>query len=110
MRFLKLVKITSVVSLTFFYTGCVQNTPVAGMIYSDIKHSGLGTGGIINDGVQPTKEGYSICQSYAGLVALGDCTIEEAQRDSGITKIRSVEYETIIYPFYGKFTTVIKGE
>ncbi len=98
------------ITFAFFTTGCVPNIPVNGIIYSDVKHPGFGTGGIVNDSVQPIKEGSSICQSYAGLVALGDCTVEEAQRDSGITKVRSIEYESIVYPFYGKFTTVIKGE
>lgn len=56
------------------------------------------------------RVGESCVQSYLGLVAIGDASIEAARRAGGITMISSVD-ETInsAFIFYTKYCTVVRG-
>ena len=95
--------------VAIFSSGCVTS-PVQGVLYSDLKHSGLGTLAI-NEQVKSTKEGKASCKGFLGLFAVGNCTIEEAKKNGQISKIGSVNYKTTSYlGIYTKYTTVVKGE
>ena len=95
--------------VAIFSSGCVSS-PVQGVLYSDIKHSGLGTVSIKEE-IKSTKEGKASCKGFLGLFAVGNCTIEEAKQNGQISKIGSVSYKTTSYlGIYTKYTTIVKGE
>lgn len=61
-------------------------------------------------GVSASKEGFSCAKSYLGLIALGDASIEEAQKKGNIKEITSIELETYNFlGIYAKLCTVTKG-
>lgn len=58
-----------------------------------------------------TKSGKASSMSILGLVAVGDCSIESAAQDGGITTIQGADYEFFhILGIYQSFTTVVHGE
>ena len=57
------------------------------------------------------KVGTSMCESYVGMVAFGDASIEAAMANAGITKVHHVDYEAKnILGIYGKYTVTVYGE
>lgn len=58
-----------------------------------------------------TKTGEATCTSILALVATGDCSIEAAAKNGGITEIQSVDYKVNnILGVYGTYTTIVKGK
>ena len=58
-----------------------------------------------------SKVGIASCESYFGLVAIGDCSIKAAMKKGGITQINYVDYgSTNILGFYAKFTVIVNGD
>jgi len=90
-----------------FVSGCAgARTPVTGFWYTDVK---------ANDAVTAnsaaSKVGRAEAKSYLGLVALGDCSVDTAAKNGGITKVAHVDYETMsILGFYAKTTTIVYGK
>lgn len=85
--------------------GCVK-TPVAGGIYTDIKDGMAVTGNAAS-----TKVGTAEIKGYAGVVALGDASIQAAARDAGITRIHHVDYQTKSYVgLYTIYTVIVYGD
>ena len=59
----------------------------------------------------PTKMGKAMCRQYAGLVVMGDASIEAAMKDGGITKIAYVDWKVKNYAgMYAEFTVEVHGE
>ncbi len=86
-------------------TGCFK-TPVAGGIYTDIKDGMAVTGNAAS-----TKVGTAEIKGYAGVVALGDASIQAAARDAGITRIHHVDYQTKSYVgLYTIYTVIVYGD
>jgi TRL-like protein family len=56
--------------------------------------------------------GKASCSSYLWLVNVGDCSVQAAMDNGGITKIHHVDSEYVSYllGLYWKFTTVAYGE
>ena len=56
--------------------------------------------------------GKASCSSYLWLVNVGDCSVQAAMDNGGITKIHHVDTEFVSYllGIYWKFTTVAYGE
>lgn len=66
----------------------------------DVEKSGLGT-----------KSGEAKSKNVLGLISTGDCSIQTAAKNGGITDIRHVDYKfTNILGVYAEFTTVVHGE
>jgi len=92
-------------------SGCSTNSPVTGGLYTGVTHSGVSTGGILDNTVKDVKKGTSSCLSVLGLVAVGDCSEDTAKRNGGITKIHSVYHEsTSVYIFFNQYETIVTGE
>ena len=102
----------SVLALIFaMLAGCAANSPVVGSLYTGVKHSGISTGGILDNSVKSLKTGVSSCTSVLGLIAAGDCSEETARRNGGITKVNSVAHETTsFYIFFNHYKTIVTGE
>ena len=91
--------------------GC-YSTPVmppAGWIVSNYKaplsadNQGVEAGG--------AKEGMATVECYLALVSIGDCSIEEAVKEEGITDISYVDYEYFnVLGVYQRFTVIVHGD
>ena len=58
-----------------------------------------------------SKQGKSSCYSVFALVAFGDCSINSAMKDGGITKIHHVDSKsTNILFFMYRYDTIVYGE
>lgn len=80
-------------------------TPATGVLYSDVYGPQGATANSAGNRV-----GEACAQSYLGLVATGDASIEAARRAGGITMITSVdEYASNIFVFYAKYCTIVRG-
>ena len=56
-----------------------------------------------------SKTGEACSQSWAGIVALGDASIETAAKNGGITRIDSVDFTMKNMIAVGKFCTIVRG-
>ena len=58
-----------------------------------------------------TKSGESVAESFLGLIAIGDASIDTAAKNGGLTKVQYAKYKFFnILGLYSKFTTVAYGE
>jgi hypothetical protein len=86
-------------------SGC-STSPVSGAI-----NVAKWDGHISNPGVPTTKTSRACAQSVLGIVAFGDASIETAKRSGGITKVATVDHETLnVFYFFGQYCTVVYGE
>ena len=89
-----------------FYRAPVM--PGVGMLYSDSK-APVSTD--LNGTAQATKEGRATAENIAGLVVVGDASIQAAAENGNITTIHYIDHEyKNILGLYAKFTTVVRGE
>ena len=103
----KLIVSASLAALTVFFTGCATPFPVGGIV-TDVQLPVLATSNPINKG---SKKGEAVCESYFGLFATGDASIEEAAKDGGITKITHVDWKAKnILGVYGEYIVTVYGE
>jgi len=87
-------------------TGCATIMPM-GSAYTGTKLPFMTTS---NSGVS-TKTGEAQCISVMGLVAVGDCSIETAKKNGGITKVNHVDWNVKnILGVYGSYTVIVSGE
>jgi hypothetical protein len=102
-------KILSMVAvLTFFamITGCATFMPF-GSVYTEMKLPIAATA----NGGQVSKIGTATCTSVLTLVALGDCSIDTAKKNGGITKVYHVDWDAYnILGIYGKYKLTAYGE
>jgi TRL-like protein family len=86
--------------------GCATMIPMGG-IYTGTKMPFTATS---NSGVS-TKTGQAQCISILGLVAVGDCSIETAKKNGGITKVNTVDWDIKnILGIYGTYNVIVSGE
>jgi hypothetical protein len=59
-----------------------------------------------------THVGRSSCASYLWMVSTGDCSVEAAMKNGGLTKVHHVDAEvrSFFFGMYTKLTTVVYGE
>jgi hypothetical protein len=87
-------------------TGCATIMPM-GSAYTGAKLPFMATA---NSGVS-SKTGEAQCISVMGLVAVGDCSIETAKKNGGITKVNHVDWNVKnILGVYGSYTVIVSGE
>lgn len=85
---------------------CAMLVPM-GSVYTGVKLPMVATA---NGGASP-KTGEATCVSVLGLVALGDCSIEAAKKNAGITKVTHVDWDVQnILGVYGKYKVIVAGE
>lgn len=92
--------------IVFMMMGCATIIPI-GTLYTEAKMPMMVTS---NSG-DSLKTGVSQCTSMFGLVALGDCSIETAKKNGGITKVHSVDANVKnILGIYGVYKVIVTGE
>jgi len=65
------------------------------------------------DGGAPVtmKRGEAMAESFLGFIALGDCSLQGAAQNGGVSNIRYADYKfENILGVYSKFTTVVYGD
>lgn len=103
MKALRLVLILGAVAAL---AGCALLVPM-GNVYTGVK---LPMAATANSGAS-TKTGEATCVSVLAVVATGDCSIEAAKKNGGITKVHSVDWEVKnILGIYGTYKTIVSGE
>lgn len=87
--------------------GCAAspNAPTTGWIYTDTKSAVSAT-----DGTAMPKTGQATCTSILGLVAQGDCSVQAAKINGGISHVTLVDAKQYsILGIYATYTTIVKG-
>ena len=103
----QLIALASLIALTAFFSGCATPFPV-GLAFTDVDFPVLATDNPITE---DTKKGVSTCESFLGLIAVGDASIEEAAEQGGITKITHIDWDAKnILGVYGAYTVTVYGE
>ena len=90
-------------------SGCAYNSPVPGAFFTGTTFP---SGDKVKlDSETASKQGKSSCYSVFALIAFGDCSINSAMKEGGITKIHHVDSSSMnfIYFFY-KYDTIVYGE
>lgn len=92
--------------LAFGVLGCATPYPM-GMLYTEIKSPvAVGSGDISYN-----KVGTATSNSYFGLIATGDSSIEAARSNGGIRDIKYVDYKSEnILGVIGTYTTTVYGD
>ena len=86
--------------------GCATLIPMGGL-YTGIKLPVTATS---NSGAS-SKTGEAECISVLVLVAVGDCSIETAKKNGGITKVNNVDWDANnILGIYGTYKVIVSGE
>jgi hypothetical protein len=84
--------------------GCASPMPI-GALYTELKLPVTATS---NSG---KKMGTSECKSIMALVAMGDCSIETAKKNGGITKVSGADWEAkSILGIVGEYKLHVYGE
>ena len=88
------------------FMGCATMIPFGGL-YTGTKLPFMATS---NSGVS-SKTGEAQCISVLNWVAVGDCSIETAKKNGGITKVNTVDWDVKnILGIYGTYTVIVSGE
>ena len=88
------------------FMGCATMMPM-GSLYTKVKLPMTATS---NSGAS-TKTGEAQCISVLSLIAVGDCSIDAAKKNGGITKVNNVDWDTMnILGIYGSYKVIVSGE
>jgi PBP1b-binding outer membrane lipoprotein LpoB len=98
------MRLALILILTLFLSGCA-------LLYTDIK-TPLPSLSTNTDAQSTTHVGKASCAYYVWVLALGDCSVQTAMQNGGISKVHHVDSEINSYflGIYTKFTTVVYGE
>lgn len=103
----KLIVSASLIAITLFFAGCATSYP-RGSFFTNIQ---LPVAVTDNDIPRSSKKGTAYCESFLGLFASGDASIQTAAENGGITKITHIDWDVDnILGFYGKYTVTVYGE
>lgn len=103
-KHLQLFALVAVLGLTA--SGCATAIP-AGALYTEVSFPVS----VASGDISYTKIGQATSNSYFGLVATGDSSIETAARNGNITKIKMIDYKAKnILGFMGEYTTYVYGD
>jgi hypothetical protein len=88
------------------FMGCATMVPVGGL-YTEVKLPVTATS---NSGAS-SKTGEAECKSLLSLIAIGDCSIDAAKKNGGITKVNNVDWDAMnILGIYGSYKVIVSGE
>lgn len=58
-----------------------------------------------------SKQGRACAKNFVGVVALGDASIAAAKRAGGITRVATVDHDSMnVVGVYSRFCTIVAGE
>ena len=98
-------KLFIILAATLLLGGCASSMPM-GTFYTDLSLPLTATS---NSGT--AKTGTAGCKSYLGLVATGDCSIETAKKNGGISKVTNVDWKAHnVLGLFGEYQLIVKGE
>jgi hypothetical protein len=109
----RLLMTTALGALLTASTGCfyagASTAGVPGFLYANTITPAWGTSATSN--VAGSKTGQAVCESFMGLIATGDCSVEAAAANGKITRIHSVarKVENML-GIYAKITIIVTGE
>ncbi len=83
-----LVLSLAVVACAVFVAGCATTVPI-GTIYTEL----VLPVAVTSNGAASPKVGTAECTSILAMVATGDCSIEAAKQNGGITKVHHVDWD-----------------
>ncbi len=87
-------------------SGCATQIPIGSVLIDNTLPMEVG-----DNSVSSTKVGTAMSQSYLGLIAVGDSSIQTAAKNGGITKISHVDWKVKNFlGFIGEYTTIVYGE
>ena len=90
----------------FMLLGCATPVPI-GTLYTRVKFPVTAT----SNSSASSKTGEAECISVLSWVAIGDCSIEAAKKNGGITKVNNVDWDANnILGFYGSYKVIVSGE
>jgi TRL-like protein family len=86
--------------------GCAAMIPVGGL-YTGVKFPMIAT----SNSSASSKTGEANCISVLSLIAVGDCSIDAAKKNGGITKVNNVDWDAMnILGIYGSYKVIVSGE
>jgi TRL-like protein family len=92
-------------AVSLFLAGCATPYPVGGL-YTDVK---LPVNTPNNSGGS-SKIGTAECSSILAMVATGDCSVETAKKNGGITQVSNVDWEAKnILGIFGTYKVKVYG-
>jgi len=102
-----------VILMTFlliaFISSCSTTSPVVGVFYTNVTSPSGDK--VATEAINFDKVGEATCKSVLGLVAWGECSIDGAMKNGGLTKVHHVDQLTMgIAFFYSEFTVKAYGE
>ncbi|MFK8083509.1 MAG: TRL-like family protein [Granulosicoccus sp.] len=100
----KAMKLLAPIAAATLLSSCASTTPI-GALVTDVTLPALATsasGG--------AKSGTSVCTSLLSLLASGDCSIEAAKANGGITEVTHVDWHAnSLLGIFGTYTTTVYG-
>jgi hypothetical protein len=100
----KLFSYCAVLAFAGAVSGCATPMPM-GALYTELK---LPLSATSNTG---KKEGIAECKSIMSLVATGDCSIDAAKKNGGISKVSSIDWEAkSVLGIIGEYKVHVFGE
>ena len=89
-----------------FLSGCATTMPV-GALYTEVQLPVTAT----EASGSASKVGTATCTSILSLLATGDCSINAAAKNGGITKIHHVDWQARnILGLYGEYHVSVHGD
>ncbi len=103
---IKRIVLATAIGVTSLLSGCATNYPMGGA-YTDVTLPLQAT----NENGTSSKQGKSSCISYVAMVATGDCSIDAAKRDGGITEVHHMDWKAkSILGIIGHYELTVYGE
>lgn len=95
--------------LTGCYAGMASTgTGVPGLLYANTITPEVGTS--VTGNPAGPKVGRATCQTFLGLIASGDCTVEAAAASAKITRVHTVARQVEnMFSFYARVTIIVTG-
>ncbi len=85
--------------------GCATTQPI-GSLFTDVS---LPVG--VTGEATGSKTGEATCASYLGLIATGECSIDVAKQNGGITKVSHVDWHAHnILGLIGHYKVIVNGD
>lgn len=98
--------LVGIVAAAALLSGCATSYPL-GVAFTDVTLPVNATANVGKGG----KTGEAGCTSILSLVATGDCSIEAAKKNGGITKVYSVDWKANnILGIIGNYKVMVTGE
>ncbi|MEE9425164.1 MAG: TRL-like family protein [Methylococcales bacterium] len=103
---IKRIALAAAIGATAILSGCATNYPVGGA-FTDVTLPVQ----VTDENGTSSKQGTSSCVSYAAMVALGDCSIDAAKRDGGITEVHHMDWKAnSILGIIGRYELTVYGD